>query len=1422
MNTSGYETVLQLRGSFLQRIVDEERQRPNSPFLQTFDEIPPTTIGGIEITETVVNVARGSIALDTLPAENAIRIVFQAAEAQLTFASPTAPSAPMYDLIADVGITGTLASATEDERVQIGVATDNVAVEVDITNGHPFANDSFLVEAITSQLQAAFASGLFPTSDMREGQDFVLFTADLFVEVENDVGGNPNRQIRASLAGPNQIAVVFPVHLRWTNIQSQLPLEPSLAILSEIVLTAPLTRQLENAPAFIQIDFNASTVTLQNTQAIEGAANLARPEVQLVVDQTLQVLGQEIANAAGLQRFDTLTLEEINGVVANLIQTSLAANGQLVPFWERAQDGDFQNATPRVLEGAIAIAINAGPDADPTGIELFLPEDRDFAVFINAELFLNEVDTFLHTPNPYRDLIGDARVAGGDQEGTSLSADGFADDTQIIRAGMRFTINEVGGVYAVAENAIVESNAATLNLTSELDASPDNNARISFRSAFVAGAGQNASTLAIGGLVMPTGTIRERTQLSIQGVEGVYVVAADAAIEDNQATLTLTSALAESPEDGARVGFSFGFGLPNRRFDAGGNDREVQIDGLNPSLQTGFFQLAGPITVLRPNALIYKEINGSVTTKLRLKWVDEISRTGRINGAGQAGNLLAVDGFDPETNTIQAETRFTINGVAGTYRLTQAAAIEENAATLNIAPALISSPGNNAEIRFLTGNQVVEQELIGDPDVDLAEGPAGILAAIVGALLSVFTGSLFAALIAVAVIFIVKAIIEVISGNKAGDLLGDSLSTTPLPDALENIGVDIESRFNNPIEISPDGILFTGTAEPTSRFASLDDTQARAGGPYEATAGTPLQLNGGLIASGTDYEWLTGDSLTLLSGRTPTYTYPSQAYRVAVLTTLNNQFEGNTIVQNRHLALVRVRNTVPVLAAIAPIQALEGEEIEVVAHFSDLSWLDTHTAYVLFGDRTAPTIATVVENNQPPAATGTLTARHTYCDNGQFTIAVKVIDDKGGSQTAKTTATIQNVPPVVEAGADLFAYACTPTRLVGRFEDQGWCDTHTATWNFGDCTPLLPASIEQTNNPPKSVGTATGTHCYQSCGVFVAELIVTDDDGGVGSDTLFVRVVDLCNGDFERGFHQNAVGQVANDWHSYTESGSTAVETRNIFACEQCVVYDGQRSQAIIRREQQVAGIYQQIGANIGWEYQFSAAVHLAAGGGGQVRLGIDPAGGNNSKAATVAWSETGLTDNWVLLAGRASATASAVSVFLEVRDLLSPVAYLDRVELKVYPCPETAECLPDPEPECPPEIEEQCVDWGKIDPLPPLDIQTTVDGIAFESLDGRSLRAVEYGPPPSQVKLAIPNPEGLRASWTESAIAVEATTSGLSVPIEMVAFDADGNVVAMDTKEGNVGELRVLTVQADAINAVEIRGGLRGTFSRICISRRI
>ncbi|MEA1958187.1 MAG: PKD domain-containing protein [Chloroflexota bacterium] len=91
---------------------------------------------------------------------------------------------------------------------------------------------------------------------------------------------------------------------------------------------------------------------------------------------------------------------------------------------------------------------------------------------------------------------------------------------------------------------------------------------------------------------------------------------------------------------------------------------------------------------------------------------------------------------------------------------------------------------------------------------------------------------------------------------------------------------------------------------------------------------------------------------------------------------------------------------------------------------------------------------------------------------------------------------INNVAPTVEAGENVnYVLSGSPVEFSGGFNDPGTSDTHTIEWNFGDGTPVV-------------TDTLTPSHTYASGGDYTVTITVTDDDGGVGSDTLTVHVND--------------------------------------------------------------------------------------------------------------------------------------------------------------------------------------------------------------------------------------------------------------------------------------------------------------------------
>ncbi|MDY6837598.1 MAG: PKD domain-containing protein [Thermodesulfobacteriota bacterium] len=123
-------------------------------------------------------------------------------------------------------------------------------------------------------------------------------------------------------------------------------------------------------------------------------------------------------------------------------------------------------------------------------------------------------------------------------------------------------------------------------------------------------------------------------------------------------------------------------------------------------------------------------------------------------------------------------------------------------------------------------------------------------------------------------------------------------------------------------------------------------------------------------------------------------------------------------------------------------------------------------------------------------ATGVAPA-YTWVENGTYPVGLKVSDSQL-EHTASTTVTVNNVAPTVEAGPDQTVDEGVNASFSGSFTDPGTLDTHTIEWNFGD---------EETAS-----GTLTPSHVYKDNGVYTVTLTVTDDDGGVGSDTLTVTV----------------------------------------------------------------------------------------------------------------------------------------------------------------------------------------------------------------------------------------------------------------------------------------------------------------------------
>jgi len=211
---------------------------------------------------------------------------------------------------------------------------------------------------------------------------------------------------------------------------------------------------------------------------------------------------------------------------------------------------------------------------------------------------------------------------------------------------------------------------------------------------------------------------------------------------------------------------------------------------------------------------------------------------------------------------------------------------------------------------------------------------------------------------------------------------------------------------------------------------------------------------------------------------------PSDVYAIGVTVTDDDGGVGTAA------TTVTVNNVAPVVTADG-MTIDENDVATVSGTITDPGTLDDFTIVIDWGE--------VVETYYYPAGTTYYEEAHLYLDDDPtgtpsdvYDISVTVTDDDTGVGTADTTVTVNNVAPVVDAGADQVIDEGDTAVFGGWFTDIGSLDTHTMVWDFGDGTT--------------KTGTLAPTHPYGDNGVYTVTLTVTDDDTGVTSDTLVITV----------------------------------------------------------------------------------------------------------------------------------------------------------------------------------------------------------------------------------------------------------------------------------------------------------------------------
>ncbi|HEV3083221.1 MAG TPA: Ig-like domain-containing protein [Gemmataceae bacterium] len=199
-------------------------------------------------------------------------------------------------------------------------------------------------------------------------------------------------------------------------------------------------------------------------------------------------------------------------------------------------------------------------------------------------------------------------------------------------------------------------------------------------------------------------------------------------------------------------------------------------------------------------------------------------------------------------------------------------------------------------------------------------------------------------------------------------------------------------------------------------------------------------------------------------------------------------------------------NTPPSNLALAIDPAIdENGTATLSGSFADPDAADSHTVVINWGPGEGITTLNLA------AGRLTFSAGHQYLDDNPtgtpsdlYTVLVTVTDDHSASDSGSTAVTVRNVAPmaVITGPASGAAFtAGTSITFTGAFSDAGTADTHTAQWTFDAVT--ITGSVSEANGSD----TVSDAYTFKAPGVYRVSLVVTDDDGSSGSDSILVTVL---------------------------------------------------------------------------------------------------------------------------------------------------------------------------------------------------------------------------------------------------------------------------------------------------------------------------
>lgn len=191
----------------------------------------------------------------------------------------------------------------------------------------------------------------------------------------------------------------------------------------------------------------------------------------------------------------------------------------------------------------------------------------------------------------------------------------------------------------------------------------------------------------------------------------------------------------------------------------------------------------------------------------------------------------------------------------------------------------------------------------------------------------------------------------------------------------------------------------------------------------------------------------------------------------------------------------QVVNVAPTILTGSDLSGMEGQNLTFVGTFTDVNTQDTHTAQFTWGDGTF-SAGTVVESG----GQGTVTATHTYLEQGTYSITLMVTDTGGLSDSRTAGAIINNAPPTLTlSGASTVteggSYTLSLSALYVNDPDGDAIHSWIVTWGDGAIQTVV-------GNPPSV------THVYgDGPASYTISATASDDDGSyTASNTVTVSV----------------------------------------------------------------------------------------------------------------------------------------------------------------------------------------------------------------------------------------------------------------------------------------------------------------------------